>query len=262
MPRTKAFISAGENVSPSRFLRIKSCAFIALQNNFTGFPASPQFFVNFPLETVSFFAAMRDNNITMKIKSILRIAAFSITFIFSAAFAGLFIEKSETRTNLVVPSFNSGMKRTSCFGYAKGSLAGVAGKINYILQKDDDNGRAHTAKIRRVSADNQPPFNDDAAFDAYADATVELALSSGAIDRDGVSPEFKSVWRTHMQAWRDYADFLESMKTASVRHEVGTLAFDEVNEQFSDEINRSWYEVLRVADENGVDTRYYRRTSN
>jgi len=193
----------------------------------------------------------------MKIKSILSIAAFSTAFIISAAFAALFVDKSEIETVFVItPSYNT--KATSCFGRAKGLSSANAASINHILQTDDANGWTRYAKTSSVSFDNKPPFAKDSSFDVFADATARYAEQSGKIEIAGLSPEFTSAWRTHMKAWRDYSDFLEAMKISSVRLELGADALLKFEREYDDEISRSWREVLRVADQSGVNTQKYR----
>lgn len=185
---------------------------------------------------------MRDNRFIMKAISILKIAAFSIAFIFSAAFAGLFIDKSDFQTELRVP-LNVGFADETAPLFD----AVTVDKINRVLNKDAVNGSARTEKIRRISPDYAAPFAADSSFADFADTTARYAEQSGKIKQDGLPPEFKSAWREHMKAWRDYADFLQAMKISSVRNELGKADFDRFETEYSDEINRSWLEVLRAA---------------
>lgn len=193
----------------------------------------------------------------MKNKSILRIAAFSTAFIFSAAFAGLFIDTNDSETGFFVP-----FKTETVVTYDNEQSVGIddaesARVIDYVLQKDDDNGRARNRTVSRVSPDYNPPLESNASFSVFADATTRYAGQSGKIEQSDLSPEFKSAWRRHMKAWRDYADFLQAMKISSVRNELGADEFSELDVEYNHEINQSWFKVLTVASENGVDVQKY-----
>lgn len=207
---------------------------------------------------------MRDNSFIMNTKSILRIAAFSTAFIVSAAFAGIFAEKTEIESIAVItPTYNS--KPTSCFGHRKNAAsdAVAAAKINRILQTDDDNGRARSAKVQRLGSEYESPFAKNSSFDAFADATARYAEQSDKIEAAAnLSPEFNAAWSRHMKAWSDYADFLQAMKISSVRQELGAKAFQNFDREYDGEISRSWDEVLRIADKNGVDAEKYRTISD
>lgn len=206
---------------------------------------------------------MRDNSFIMNTKSILRVAAFSTAFIVSAAFAGIFADKTEIESIAVItPTYNS--KPTSCFGHRKNvaSDAVAAAKINRILKTDDDNGRARSAKVQRLGFGYESPFAKDSSFDAFADATARYAEQSGKIEAADLSPEFNAAWTRHMKAWSDYADFLQTMKISSVRQELGAKAFQDFDREYDGEISRSWDEVLRIADKNGVDAEKYRTISD
>lgn len=201
---------------------------------------------------------MRDNSFIMKAKSILKIAAFSIAFISSIALAGVFADENDVSAQFFVP-FKT--ETVVTYGNDQPFLvadAVEAAKIGRLLQKDDDNGRARSLKLCRASEDCLPPFSDDTAFAAYADATARYAAQSGKIERNDLSPLFKSAWGRHMKAWRDYADFLEAMKISAAREELGAQSFNEFNREYNDEISSSWDEVLRFADASGAETLQYR----
>lgn len=193
---------------------------------------------------------MRDNSFIMELKTILRIAAFSTAFIFSAAIAGLFIDESASQTEFTAPlNFAAGFESEPSLTYD----SAVAAKIYRLLEKDDDNGRARNDKTRRFIIDYNLPFASNSLFAGYADATAQYAEQSGSMKQDGLSPEFKSAWRRHMKAWRDYADFLQRMKNPAVRSNLGEAAFNDFDAEYNNEINQSWSEVLRIAIESGTN---------
>ena len=200
---------------------------------------------------------MRDNVFIMNIKSILSIAAFSTAFIFSTFFAGLFVDKSELQLDSVVPPVVVvSSKPTSCFGHRKTSA--TVEKIYNLLQQDDRNGRERNEKFHNVSQSFAPPFSNG-FLSASAQFTSEYADESGSIRYESLPPEFQTAWRAHMKAWRDYADFLEKMKSSAVRQKLGEESFNDFEREYNDDINSTWYKVLRVAGDYGADVdEYYR----
>lgn len=177
----------------------------------------------------------------MRIKNILSIAAFSVAFIFSTAFAGLFIDKSENLLN-----------QTVRFGYDRKSKGATAEKITAILEQDDRSGYVRDRELYRIGLLYVSPFKSP-SFERYADATGEYADESGSIEDDRLPQEFQTAWRAHMKAWRDYADFLENSKSADVRAEMGEKTFKTMSNKYNTNINLTWYAVLHLAAKNGSD---------
>ncbi len=176
---------------------------------------------------------MRDNKFAMRIKTILSIAAFSFAFIFSTAFAGLFIDKSEPQTVFVVAPVSSNTKPTSCFGRRANNS--VAGKIEFILRQDDNYGRERDVKLRPTNGDFYRP-----SFAEYVSATSEYADKSGNLNDDGLPQEFQSAWQKHMKAWRDYADFLEEAE----RTISDDSNFFQLSREYNRDIESTWQQVL------------------
>lgn len=187
----------------------------------------------------------------MRIKNILSIAAFSTAFVASTAFAGLFIAKSEIPLVLVAePSRNS--RPTSCFKYRNGGS--TAEKISAFIRQDIANGAERNRGLLAIDGRYVAPISSS-SFDEYSAVTSRYADRSGAMKDDGMPHEFQTAWRAHMKAWRDYADFLESMNDASVRADLGKEYFEILDRSYDREISRTWYEVLQIADEHGSSVR-------
>lgn len=186
----------------------------------------------------------------MKIKSILSIAAFTAAFIFSIAFAGLFVDKSEIKSVIAVqPSYNN-QRATSCWKSRKSSESAVI--ITKILEQDDRNGITLDRDLSRIGLLGASPFKSP-SFEQYADATGEYADESGSIEDDRLPLEFQTAWRDHIKAWGDYADFLESTKSADVRTEMGEGTFETMSSKYNANISLTWLEVLDVAAKYGSD---------
>lgn len=194
----------------------------------------------------------------MKTKSILSIAAFSTAFILSAAFAALFVDKNDSQTEYFFPFKTETVVTTYETDEPLGVDIAAAAKIDSLLQKDDDNGFALTAKIYALTnADGRLPLASTNVFVSYADATAAYAAASGKLDQDGLPPEFKAAWSRHMKAWRNYSVFLAAMKNPSVRKDLEKNDFDDLDNEFNEEIRASWVNVLQIADASGVDIDTY-----
>jgi len=186
----------------------------------------------------------------MRIKNILSVAAFSTAFIASTAFAGLFVEKSEVLPIIAVVETRYDSQPTSCFKHIEKSA--TARRISKTLKQDIGNGRERDSSLYRIDGGFVSPFSSS-SFDEYSGVIGEYADNSGSIEDEGMPKEFQTAWREHMKAWRDYADFLESMKDASNRDTLGEESFETLDGAYNTEINQTWYEVLRVADEYGAN---------
>lgn len=186
----------------------------------------------------------------MRIKNILSTAAFTVAFIVSTAFAGLFIGKSTQPLVIDVsePFYNS--KPTACFKNRGKSTD--AQKMSALITQDVSNGHERDRKSYRI-ADRYTASFSSSSFASYSAFTTEYAETSGSIKDDGLPQEFQSAWREHMKAWRVYAEFLESMKDSSSTNTIRDEAFKNLSNKYNTEISVTWYEVLRIADEHGAD---------
>lgn len=186
----------------------------------------------------------------MKIKSILSIAAFSTAFIASTFFAGLFVDKSDNQSILTaLPEYET----ASAFRLEKEYDSVTAQQISVLLQKDDLYGKQRNRKLNGIDNTYGLSAKGTSYYSAYARITSEYADKSRSMEVDALPQEFQIAWRNHMKAWRDYANFLEDVKTASIEDKSSENTFNSLEAAYNNEINRTWYEVLRVADDYGSD---------
>ena len=108
-------------------------------------------------------------------------------------------------------------------------------KIANVLTVDINNGLT-----RRINYKN--------SINYVADKTDEYVSASENINVSGLPEDFQAAWQKHMNAWRIHANYLNERKYSRELIED----FDAVSANQSNEINRTWYEVLRVARENGA----------
>ncbi|MCU1289607.1 MAG: hypothetical protein JWN60_1836 [Acidobacteria bacterium] len=185
----------------------------------------------------------------MRSKTILSIAAFTVAFILSTAFAGLFITKSDSLSDLVAaPAYNS--KRTSCF--KKRGTAFVAEKIETIVKQDKMNGNKRAQRLYQIDEEFRPSFSSP-SFPLYADAVSEYVTESENLSYRTAPRDFQAAWVKHMKAWRDYSNFLEKMKSSQTRANLSETDASKIESSYSDDINDTWYEVLRVGRSHGAE---------
>jgi hypothetical protein len=180
----------------------------------------------------------------MRSKSILSIAAFIIAFTFSTAFAGLFIAESTYQTALTVPPVVSYEQRkpTSCF--TKRSRY-VADKITVFISQDDSNGRDHQQINARIEREGKPVLKSQ-IFSEYQTSVAEYVEASENMDETAMPQEFQDAWRAHLQAWRDYDTFLDSLKNSQARAEFTDSEARQAEAPFNAEIAATYEEVLRA----------------
>jgi len=82
--------------------------------------------------------------------------------------------------------------------------------------------------------------NGDARMDYrytenYDEAVMDYWKASSSMDASRFPQDFQESWREHMQAWRNYADYLSEKPSARRDRNEGKMLIDE--------INRTWEEV-------------------
>lgn len=84
-------------------------------------------------------------------------------------------------------------------------------------------------------------------------ATVaEYAAEASNMSDADLSPEFRTEWREHMQAWRDYSKFLNEVS----ENKIDNAEFRRLENRYLDEINDSYDDVLKIARTYGVNNAY------
>jgi hypothetical protein len=96
--------------------------------------------------------------------------------------------------------------------------------------------------------------NGDARLDYkytedYSDAVMTYWKTSSSMDASAFPQDFQDAWRIHMQAWGDYAEYLEAKKASKNSYSCG------LDKRYNAEINRSWEEVLRIGRTYGSNIR-------
>jgi hypothetical protein len=73
--------------------------------------------------------------------------------------------------------------------------------------------------------------------DDYAGAVMDYWRTSSSMDTSRFPRDFQDKWSAHMQAWRNYADYLTEVKKSSARRDCRE------GSRLIGEINRTWEEV-------------------
>lgn len=103
-------------------------------------------------------------------------------------------------------------------------------KITQVLTQDIDNG-----------LNRRQDFTRD--YNIYALATNDYVTNSESLDVSGLPADFQNAWQKHMQAWRTHSDFLNEARNST----EFSQDFRQITSKQINEINRTWYEVIRIA---------------
>ena len=185
----------------------------------------------------------------MRSKTILSTVAFIVAFAASAAFASLFITKTQTVSDYVPLN---GYKSTSCFKDPNNSTA--ARKISALIRADNSNGRERSKTAYRIGEDIRPPFTN-AGFPEYAEAVQQYVAESSSMKSSDLPSDFQNVWNEHMTAWRDYSDFLNRMTKTSNRSALSVQELENIDDFHTREIERTWQTVLQTGVSYGADVK-------
>lgn len=156
----------------------------------------------------------------MKTKHILALVTFVATFVFSSALVALLFPQPVKQVRNVV--FNKGCKTTT------------AQRIFQLLQSDINNG-----STRRDWESNQR---------SLAARTEDYVSASERLSYEDLPMDFQAAWQKHIQAWRKQANLYNTLDSDEFEDE----AIERMSNRNTDEINRTWYEVLRIARQHGA----------
>jgi hypothetical protein len=168
---------------------------------------------------------MSDNKIVMRSKTAISIIAFLAAFGISVALT----------PQAAKPTFAPYVK-TGCTETAN------ARKITKLLEQDIENGRV---RDRKINGYDESERYQAGRFSNFVLAVNGYTSASANIDDSDLPGDFKTVWRRHMQAWRNHSDYLNEMGDSSgkTRRSAYSRKYSEQNKEISD----TWDEVLNVA---------------
>jgi hypothetical protein len=164
---------------------------------------------------------------------IFAIIAFVATFIFSAGLVRLLYGAPEK------PVFNYSHPRCR---------ERQAGAIESLIRRDIRNGEQRRRAMLGYSGVNEVP-----KFEVKVDAVRDYVDASSSMDASNLPSDFQAAWHKHMQAWRDYAEFLRDMEDYSDDSSLAGKDFRPREKRYNDEINSTWDEVLRLGRTYGAE---------
>jgi hypothetical protein len=166
----------------------------------------------------------------MRIKTVISILAFALTFGFSAYFASFFLpETSVTETYFQPEQFISNASDSELLAF---------------LKEDVENGHEVTTDIASMLADDVP-YNV-----AQAEATESLADKMEFADIDNFPADFQTAWQNHTTAWRNLSDYLNEVKDNE------TVSSKTKMNKFDKEITRTYMIVLKVGKKYDSNVKY------
>lgn len=168
----------------------------------------------------------------MRIKTILSLSTFFTAFVLSVLLVG-------------VPKDYSYNRFVKVYDPQETRLA-----VQTLLDQDQINGVERSQTISNLDE----AFENEASefyHSSFADATEQYVSASESIDDSDLPSDFQAAWHTHMNAWREQADYLNRANSAN--RKIDSARY---NRQIY-KINQSWLQVLRVARKYGVDTSVY-----
>jgi hypothetical protein len=163
-------------------------------------------------------------------RTITTIVAFVATFIFSA---GL--------TRIIFPAPAIQYVYIDRPQYIEHS----SNEIESFLLRDIANGESRmdeTSSLRDM---------DEDYFAKYADSVMDYSDASASMNADNFPQDFQAAWHFHMKAWRNYADFLAIQANAPAGKRMKNADFQKGESNLNAEINRTWFEVLRIGRTHG-----------
>ena len=119
-------------------------------------------------------------------------------------------------------------------------------EIESFLLQDITNGESRmdeTASLRDM---------DEEYLAEFADSVMEYSDASSSMNADNFPKDFQAAWHFHMKAWRNYADFLAIQANAPAGKRMKDADFQKGESSLNKEINRTWFEVLRIGRTHGA----------
>ena len=131
------------------------------------------------------------------------------------------------------------------------ALVGVPKSISDFLAQDVSNGRDRDLAVRSIYRED---LSSEEIYSsaAYTQIINEYTEQSESLDDSGLPEEFQTAWQSHVQAWREHANFLNENKTRCKMRKVKGEEFVRTFKQQDAEITATWFKVLSVARKHGV----------
>jgi hypothetical protein len=136
------------------------------------------------------------------------LVAFVATFIFSAGLVRIIFPAPVVK-----------------YVYSEQTVRRSSSEIETFLLRDIRNG-----ELREV----------DRYSENHANAVMDYWKTSSSMDASGFPQDFQNAWRLHMNAWGNYAEYLQTKNESSSSYSCS------LEKRYNEDINRTWADVLRI----------------
>jgi hypothetical protein len=161
-----------------------------------------------------------------------------------------FIGTFAVSVGLVWLFFGFPVKPTT-YNYSNHNCSQRHGNAIYsLLQRDIRNGDNRDVRSFQSNDGETSRYS----IKKHADSVARYVDESGSMDASHLPRDFQIAWQKHMDAWRDYSEFLNEKRNSS---EAGVKKenFREIDNYHTNEIDSTWYEVLRIGENYGAFVR-------
>jgi hypothetical protein len=118
------------------------------------------------------------------------------------------------------------------------------------LSRDIRNGDARDVRSFYVKT-SERTGETGYSIENHSNSVARYVEESGSMDASDLPQDFQIAWEKHMDAWRDYSEYLDDLKNSSDTK----LSYKDLHiaeNPYNREINRTWFEVLRIGETYGA----------
>jgi hypothetical protein len=170
----------------------------------------------------------------MNFKSVFNFFVFGLALVGSSYVAFLFMPLPAPQPVLV----------RDYFSYEKTSqITSVGYDICDLLKEDISNGNTRTESY----------YDSDSSAKRKAKAVQKYVDTSSSMRVSNLPRDFQTAWKKHMQAWRNYSDYLNK-NVKSIDNFDEDFYYERENE-LNNKIDSTWEDVLDIADKYYPDIR-------
>ncbi len=171
----------------------------------------------------------------MNTKHIIALVTFVVTFTASGVLVQLFRPTYQVQQKPFV---------------TRGCIDSTAQRISQLIRQDVENGRVRAYNtFSGQSVEGQ--YSAVVELENYAEETEIYTKKLENLNAENLPSEFQFALQNHKQAWRNQADFLNDVKDIEGSR-FSDIRYSPTFSQYDSEITRTWFEVLRIARENGA----------
>lgn len=141
-------------------------------------------------------------------------------------------------------AYNQPEQQTSRWIYRKP----VNKQVLRFLERDIRNGQQRLAGLSQPEG-FYTPFVSRFDLIEYSNAVSDYVNKSNSMDDSELPQDLRAAWREHMRAWMGYRNLLKEFQSYSAR-DFEDYGVERMHEDRTDEIDRTWFKVLRIAGDN------------